>query len=67
MDLTQVLGWWEMAVPIPLGEAPTLMLPRTTCRTEAGEEIEIHGDRSGKFRLILLKKKGDLEEVRGLR
>ncbi len=66
MRTAEVLRLWEKAVPVPSGQSPTLMIPVETHDVGDGEAIEVHRDDSGTYRMILVRKKGQAEEVRAL-
>jgi hypothetical protein len=66
MNRLLVLRWWDQATPVPRGQSPTLALPAETHDLGNGEVIEVHPDASGTYRVILVRRKGEHEEVRGL-
>jgi hypothetical protein len=66
MNRLLVLRWWDKATPVPRGQSPTLERPAETHDFGDGEVIEVHQDASGTYRVILVRRKGEDEEVRGL-
>jgi hypothetical protein len=66
MRTVEVLRLWAKATPVPLGKSPTVMVPLETHDVGDGEVIEVHKDDSGTYRAILIRKKGQAEEVRAL-
>ena len=59
-----VLRWWRQATPVASSQSPTLMRPVETHDLGGGEVIEVHRDDSGKYRAILVRRKGSAEEIR---
>ncbi len=66
MRTVEVLRLWAKAVPVPLGKVPTLMMPVERHDVGDGEEIEVYNDDSGTYRAILVRRKGQAEEVRAI-
>ena len=66
MTTREVLEWWERATPVPYHSAPTLMRPAETHALGGGEHIEVHTDRSGTYRLILVRSIDRRESISSL-
>lgn len=64
MHKAVILRWWKQATPVPSAQSPTLMRPVESHDLGDGEVIEVHRDDSGKYRAILVRRKGQEEEIR---
>jgi hypothetical protein len=58
------LRWWRQAVPVPPGKAPTLTIPAAVHDLGGGESLEVYKGDGGTYRAVLVRRKGQAEEVR---
>jgi hypothetical protein len=58
------LRWWRQALPVPSGKAPTLTGPAATHDLGGGESLEVYKGDGDLYRAVLVRRKGEAEEVR---
>ncbi len=58
------LRWWRQALPVPPGKAPTLTNPAAAYDVGGGESLEGYKGNGAAYRAILVRRKGEAEEVR---
>jgi hypothetical protein len=58
------LRWWRQALPVPPGKAPTLTGPAATHDLGGGESLEVYKGDGAPYRAALVRRKGEVKEVR---
>ncbi len=58
------LRWWRQAMPVPPGKTPTLTNPAAAYDLGGGECLEVYKGDGAAYRAILVRRKGEAEEVR---
>jgi hypothetical protein len=58
------LRWWRQALPVAPGKAPTLTGPAAAYDLGSGEALEVYKGDGATYRAVLVRRKGEGEEVR---
>ncbi len=58
------LRWWRQALRVGPDKAPTLTDPATVYDLGGGESLEVYKGNGAAYRAILVRRKGEAEEVR---